>query len=405
MADTQAPLFTITSEHLESGLRGYPVGYCTTSFVDPKLGLHYRGIPVEKVSAKSPEEVMYLLFNGALPSKDELAQFCHELEKRSFVDDDFFDRLKGFPTTSHPLKLLATAILLAGVLYGTGDWKEDFLQLAAKIPTISGGVIRYLKSKKPFQSKDVVKAALSGTTWTEKLLNAIGEEIIHPSKRESAYEALSLFMVLHMDHGGGNLSTFVGKAVASGLEDMYGSIAGAMLALAGPRHGRANQDSLDYLNKLLNKYGADISAEQLEKALRESLAQGDLIYGYGHAVLRVEDARATVLYDIAQKKYKEHPLVKMALLLRQVAPSILSENPKISDPYPNVDAISGPLLIASGFQEADCMPVLFGCSRVLGIARQIVYERVEARDGKGLPIVRPKYLYLNDQSEKTHQAG
>jgi len=79
--------------------------------------------------------------------------------------------------------------------------------------------------------------------------------------------------------------------------------------------------------------------------------------------------------------------------LRQEGPKILSQNPKISNPYPNVDAISGTVLTAAGFPYPEYFTVLFGLSRVVGIARQIVYERSEARDGKGTPIIRPKYYY------------
>ena len=202
-----------------------------------------------------------------------------------------------------------------------------------------------------------------------------------------------LFNVLHYDHGGGNLSTFVGKAVASGLEDMYGSICAAMCALAGPRHGRANQDSLEFIQSVVDDLGDNATPEALEVLLRKRLADNQLVFGYGHAVLRIEDPRAAVLYEAAKRKFPEHPLVKMALLLREVAPKVLGENPKISDPFPNVDAISGALLTAAGFHYPDYFTVLFGLSRVVGISIQIVYERCEARGGKGTPIVRPKYLF------------
>ena len=81
------------------------------------------------------------------------------------------------------------------------------------------------------------------------------------------------------------------------------------------------------------------------------------------------------------------------MLLREVAPKVLGENPKISDPYANVDAISGILLTAAGFPYKEYFTLLFGLSRVVGIAIQIVYERCEARGGKGTPIIRPKYIY------------
>ena len=135
------------------------------------------------------------------------------------------------------------------------------------------------------------------------------------------------------------------------------------------------------------------TASQVEKAIRDRLAAKKVIFGFGHAVLRIEDPRARVVYDYLAKSYPTHPLVKIALLLRSEGSRILAENPKISNPHPNVDAISGTLLAVTGFDYPHYFTVLFGLSRIVGISRQIVYERMEARDGKGTPIVRPKYLY------------
>ena len=206
-------------------------------------------------------------------------------------------------------------------------------------------------------------------------------------------EVFRLFNILHYDHGGGNLSTFVGKAIASGLEDMYGSIAGAMNALAGPRHGRANQESLEFVERIHKEIGDKATADKLEANLREKIANKEVIYGFGHAVLREEDSLVALLYKIAEEKYKNNPLIQLSLLLRTVGSRILKENPKIADPYPNVDAISGIRMSAAGFPYPQYFTVLFGLSRIVGIAIQIEYERNEARDGKGTPIVRPRYLY------------
>jgi citrate synthase len=206
-------------------------------------------------------------------------------------------------------------------------------------------------------------------------------------------EAFTLFNILHFDHGGGNLSVFVGKAVASGLEDMYGSLAAACCALAGPRHGRANQDCLEANQEILKTIGENGSPEALKIYIQERIANHQLIFGFGHAVLRVEDPRATVIFQFLEKYFPKHPLVKAAVNLRQVVPEILKEIPKIADPYPNVDLVSGTMLVASGFPYPQYFTVLFGLSRVVGIAIQIVYERCDARSGRGTPIVRPKYLY------------
>jgi citrate synthase len=284
------------------------------------------------------------------------------------------------------MKLFSTAILLCGMLEGTGDYREDCLNLIAKIPVITATVINHHAGWGKLRASEPTLGYIENFTHMLNLPDAS----IDIDKLNKVFR---LFNVLHYDHGGGNLSTFVGKAVASGLEDMYGSICAAMCALAGPRHGKANQESLEFLQSIIQEIGADATAEKLEANLKKRLAEGQLIYGFGHAVLRVEDTRATVLYEAANRKYPNDPLVKMALLLREIGPKVLGENPKISNPYPNVDAISGTLLMAAGFRYSDYFTVLFGMSRVVGISIQVVYERCEARGGKGTPIVRPKYLF------------
>lgn len=377
-------LYEIKKEDLESGLRGVPVGYCTTSTVDPTKGLFYSGKTIEEIADWSPEKVIYLLYYGKDGTEKEIEEFTNNLNSRAVCSSETIKHIRQLPKEGHPMKLFCAALLIAGMIEGKNDYREDCLNLIAKIPEITAAVINYHAG---WGSTKPSRPELGYMENFAQMLN------VPNGDPEQLTRTFKLFNVLHYDHGGGNLSTFVGKAVASGLEDMYGSICAAMCALAGPRHGKANQDSLEFVQSLIDALGENPTSEVLEAELRRRLNDKQLIFGYGHAVLRVEDPRATVLYNKAQKKFSDHPLVKMSLLLREVAPKILQENPKISDPYPNVDAISGILLSAAGFPYPEYFTVLFGLSRVVGIAIQIVYERCEAREGKGLPIVRPKYLY------------
>jgi len=193
----------------------------------------------------------------------------------------------------------------------------------------------------------------------------------------------------------------VGKAVASGQEDMYGSLVASMAALAGPLHGAANQECLRFLRSSLDR----VRDPQNEHAVRQYVealwTRGEKIFGFGHAVLRVEDPRATVLFDLGEKLCPESPLFQMAKVLRKVGSEFLKTQPKVSDPYPNVDQVSGSVLASLGLTDESYYTVLFGLSRCVGIAAQIVYEREHARGGKGTPIIRPKYLY----SGPVRQAG
>lgn len=377
-------LFEITKDHLETGMRGFPVGYCTTSSVDPVKGLFYIGQPIAELAYWSPEEVIFLLYYGKKGTPEEVNKFTRDLRKRAKCSSEVIHHIKQLPRQGHPMEMFCAALLICGMIEGQNNYREDCLNLIAKAPELAATVINYHAGWDNQRPSNPELGYMENFTQMLNVPNGNHEELT---------QIFKLFNVLHYDHGGGNLSTFVGKAVASGLEDMYGSISAAMAALSGPRHGKANQDCLEFVNLVLKEVGQNAKPEQVEQLIRKRLADNELVFGFGHAVLRVEDPRATVLYELAEKKYASHPLVKIARLLRTEGTKVLKENPKISNPYPNVDAISGTVLTAAGFPYPEYYTVLFGLSRVVGIAIQIVYERCEAREGKGTPIVRPKYLF------------
>jgi citrate synthase len=371
-------LFEIKVDNLETGMRGYPVGYCTTSSVDPVKGLFYMGRPVSELDQWEPEQVIYLLVKGKEGSKEEVKTFVEDLRSRSSCSLDLINAIKQLPRQAHPMKLFCAALL------GKNNYREDCLNLIAKIPEIVATVINH------HAGWETLRPSQPELGYMENFAHMLN---VPKGNIQELTRVFKLFNILHYDHGGGNLSAFVGKAVASGLEDMYGSISAAMCALAGPRHGKANQDCLTFVKGILQELGENATEEQIEEYIRNKLARNELVFGFGHAVLRVEDPRAQVFYDLAERHYSQHPLVKIARLLRTAGPKVLKENPKISNPYPNVDAVSGIILTAAGFPYPEYYTVLFGLARVVGISRQIVYEREEARDGKGTPIVRPKYLF------------
>lgn len=377
-----------SEEQLETGLRGVPVGYCTTSSVDPQQGLFYTGRPVSELADWDPEDVIYLLFHGKEGSQEEREAFRLELCQRSQCAPKLIQQIQFLPREGHPMKLWSTAFLLSSMLEGLDDYREDALNCIASLPQIAASLINYHAGWGPTPESKPELGYMENFVHMLKVPGINSEEA-----KQQLTQVMRVFNILHYDHGGGNLSTFVGKAIASGLEDLYGSLAGAMNALAGPRHGKANQDCLNFVQEVLREVGPEAQAEDVEKLVRKRLENKELVFGFGHAVLRVEDPRATIFYEMAENMYPEHPLVKIALLLRTEGTKVLSENPKISNPYPNVDAMSGTLLTAAGFPFPEYYTVLFGLSRAIGIARQIVYERTEARGGKGTPIIRPKYLY------------
>lgn len=368
-------LFEIKEENLETGLRGVPVGYCTTSSVDPEKGLFYRGKSVAECTTMRPEEVISFLYGSDISA---------ELKARGSCQPSVVNHIEKLPQKVDPMKLFSAAVLLLGMLEGKGDYREDALNLIAKIPHLGASVINYHAG---WGKTPASKPELGYMENFTQLLN------VPDCDKKILSEVLTLFNILHYDHGGGNLSAFVGKAVASSLDDLYGSIASSMCALAGPLHGCANQVSLNFVQSVLDDTSDQATEKQIEELIRKRIAEDKLIYGFGHAVLRVEDPRATIMYDYAAKNFPDHPLVRTALLLRTAGPTVLKENPKIHNPYPNLDAISGSMLSGAGFPYPEYYTILFGIARSVGIAIQIIYERLEARGGKGTPIIRPKYLY------------
>ena len=240
---------------------------------------------------------------------------------------------------------------MLGAFEGTNDYREDCLNLIAKIAELVACVINY------HAGWGGIKLSKPELGYMQNFAQMIN---VPHANLEELTRVFKLFNVLHFDHGGGNLSTFVGKAVASGLEDMYGSIAASMCALAGPLHGRANQECLEFVQEVLEQIGEKATPSQVEQLIRRRLANNQLIYGFGHAVLRVEDPRATVLHKLADKYYSSNPLVKIVKLLRSEGIKVLKENPKISDPYPNVDSVFGDCFI--GCRISLILTILRSCS-------------------------------------------
>ena len=386
---TRNVLFEVTEDQLETGLRGYPVGYCATSSVDPQKGLFYRGRPVAEMEQWDPERVLYLLYSGKEGTAQDSTQFALELQKRSHCSHAVSKAIEQLPRQGSAMKMFAAAVLILGMLEGQGDYRQDCINSIAKIPYIAASVINTHAGFGPTPPPE------EGLGYMENFAKMLR---IPDSDQAKLTPVLRLFNILHYDHGGGNLSAFVGKTVASGLADLYESLASALCALAGPRHGGANQDALALVQLCVDELGFGFSADAVADLIKKRLESGKLIFGFGHAVLRVEDPRATILYRYGEKHFADHPLVQAALLLRAEVPKILSANPKITNPYPNIDAISGAVLVASGFAYPEYFPVLFGVARIVGIAIQIIYERLDARSGKGTPIVRPRYLYRSELS-------
>lgn len=372
-------IFELKNNHLNTGMRGVPVGTCRTSFVTPSEGVHYCGYPISELGSMEPEDVIYLLFNKELPTPEQSMEFKADLASRTALPDGTRAVLSSLPKDGHPMDWLSVGIHTLGMLDGKDDWREDALNLISRMPRLLGLIFRYREGREDGIPEDNAELSL-----TERFINTLQLDGVDHDKMR---RVLNAYLVLHLDHGGGNLSTFTGKAVASGHASFYASIASAMNALSGPLHGRANQSCLEFVLKV----GTSDPIE-VEAFIRKELAEKRPVFGFGHAVLRAEDPRATYQFALGEEICPEDENFKIIRTLREVAPRVLSENEKISNPNANVDIASGTLLHHVGLIDPEYYTTFFGWARVAGIGAQIVDERTKMRDGKGVPIYRPKYI-------------
>jgi len=385
-------LYTITEADLDSGLRGVPVGTCRTSYVDPIEGVHYVGYPVGDLANLEEEDVIYLLMHKRLPTGEESDAFRAELAHRAEeIPTGALRVLESLtPGSGHPMDWLAIGIMALGAADTNtrrpGSSRADAMNLIARMPELMARLF-LLRGGKP----EKLKPRKPELGLVENFVHMLGVEGDEAKRME---RMLRFFFILHMDHGGGNLSTFSGKAVASGRASVYASIASAMNALSGSLHGRANQACLEFVQRI-----GTSDPDEIEAFVRSELAARRPIYGFGHGVLRAEDPRAKLLIELGEEICPDDENFRTVTALREVVPPILKEIPKISNPYPNVDLASGSLLNSVGFHKPDYYTTFFGWARVAGICAQILDER-NAREGRGTPIYRPKYIPRNQPHQR-----
>ena len=378
MSDKEV-LLQVTTDHLNTGLRGVPVGTCRTSFVTPTEGVHYCGYPISELASFAPEDIIYLLFNKELPNAEQSKEIRAELSARATIPGDLESVLKTLPKDGHPMDWLSIGIHTLGMFETTNNWRDDAMNLVARMPRLMGLIFRIRDGRTENIPADDPNASL-----VDRFVNTLDLTGVDKQKMT---RVIATYLVLHMDHGGGNLSTFSGKAIASGHATVYSSMAGAMNALSGPLHGRANQSCLEFVLRV-----GTSDPEEVERFVRAELAAKRPVFGFGHAVLRTEDPRATVQFALGEELCPDDENFKIITTLREVAPRVLAENPKISNPNANVDIASGALLHHIGLTDPTYYTTFFGWARVAGIGAQIVDERSIMRNGKGTPIYRPKYI-------------
>ena len=206
-----------------------------------------------------------------------------------------------------------------------------------------------------------------------------------PDESGDLHKLMKLYFMLHCDHEGGNVSAFASHTVASALSDPYYAVSAGLNGLAGPLHGLANQECLRFVLSIRDEFNGLPNSEQLKEYCWNRLNNGQVIPGYGHAVLRCPDPRFSAFVKFGQNHIKNDDVFGIVDLLFKVVPDVLQKHGKAKNPWPNVDAASGALLYHYGLKEFNFYTVLFSISRSMGMISQMVWERA-----LGIPITRPK---------------
>jgi citrate synthase len=381
------------------------------SYLDPFEGIRFRGktIPetfaaLQKVPGREQpyvEGFFYFLLTGDVPTAAQTQEVVEEFRTRSQVPAYVTDVLRALPRDTHPMTMLSAAVLsmqrdsVFVKRYNEGMKKtdmwdpmyEDAMNMLAKLPSIAAYIYR-MKYK-----GDVFIAPDPKLDWGGNFAHMMG---VPPPYDDVA----RMYFILHSDHESGNVSAHTTHLVASALSDAYYAFSAGLNGLAGPLHGLANQEVLSWTQNVMKKMNNKLpTEEELKKFLWDTLNAGQVIPGYGHAVLRKTDPRYVAQMEYCQKNLPEDPLFKLVNMIYKVAPGVLTEHGKTKNPWPNVDAQSGVIQWYYGIREWDFYTVLFGVGRALGVMANIIWDR-----GLGYAIERPKSV-TTEMLEKWAKEG
>lgn len=389
----------VTIAQAIGGMRGIKSLVTDISYLDPNEGIRFRGNTIPETLEQLPkppgkempyvEGHQYLLMTGEFPNEEETLELVDEFKERRNVPQYVFDVLRAMPRDTHPMTMFSTAILAMqresqfAAAYAKGISKmdmwdpmyEDAMNILAQTPVIAAYIYR-MKYK-----SDTIIAPHPDLDF--------GGNFAHMMGVDDPYdELMRLYFILHSDHESGNASAHTTHLVASTLSDCYYSLSGGMNALAGPLHGLANQEVLRWIQGVYDKLGGEVPTEDdLKKFLWDTLKSGQVIPGYGHAVLRKTDPRYEEQRKFSLKYLPDDEIFKVVSMMYDIVPPILVEQGKAKNPWPNVDAHSGVCQWFYGVREYDFYTVLFGIGRAMGVLTNIVWDRA-----LGYPLERPKSL-------------
>ncbi len=390
----------VTLAQVYQGMRGITGLVTETSLLDANEGIRFRGFSIPELREKLPkieggseplpEGLFYLMLIGEVPTQEDVEHVSATWARRSHVPNYVFDVIESFPVSAHPMTQFTAAVLALQTeskfakAYGEGISKkeywgyvyEDTMTLIARLPRIAAYIYRRkYKNGEHIQPDGMLD-------WSANFAHMLGYE------DESFKELMRLYLTIHADHEGGNVSAHATHLVGSALSDPYLAFAAGMTGLAGPLHGLANQEVIRWIEEMCSELNTNQpSKDQIADYIRKTLTEGKVVPGYGHAVLRKTDPRFTAQMEFAKRHCPDNPTVQTVWNVYEVAPPILEGTGKIKNPWPNVDAHSGALLKHYGLVEEDFYTVLFGVSRALGVLASLCWDRA-----LGFPIERPKSI-------------
>lgn len=388
----------VSLAQMYGGMRGVKSMIWETSSLDPIEGIKFRGYSIPQLKEKLPtvngsteplpEGLFWLMLVGEIPNEEQVAWLADEWERRNKVPDHVFKVIDSLPIDTHPMAQFTMGVIALQTesvfakryfdgLSKTEFWDptyEDSMNLIAKLPRLAAYIYR-----RSFHGNAQIEADLN-LDWGANYAHMLGND------SEDFRNFMRLYLTIHADHEGGNASAHTTHLVGSTLSDAYFSFAGGMSALAGPLHGLANQEVIKFIFEMLEDLGTeDPSKDQIADFVQRTLDSGKVIPGYGHAVLRQPDPRFTAQKVFAEEHLSDSSIVNVVWKLFDVVPPILEGLGKVKNPWPNVDAHSGAILVHYGMNEFRYYTVLFGVSRALGVLSALCWSRAI-----GFPLERPK---------------
>ena len=356
----------------ESGLRGVVAGRSALSSVDGEIGrLTYRGIDIaDLVAAETTfEEVAYLLWHDKLPTRTQLDALSNQLNESRDLPGPVMDMLAALPSGSAPMVALRTGVSMLGSF--DPDQGDDSLEAAqrkavrllAQTPNIVAQAGRILEGRDPLDPPD-------GSIASSFLATYFGE-----APKPEATRTIDVMLVLQADHEF-NASTFAARVIAATLTDIHSAIAGAVGALRGPLHGGANQAVLEMLLKVT-------SPEAAEAWVMDRLSKRELVMGFGHAVYRTADPRATILREIARELAPASGHAEW-FDISQVMEAVMLREKNLNS---NVDFYAATVYASLGIPP-DLFTPIFAISRMSGWTAHVLEQQGNNR------IIRPRAEYV-----------